>query len=820
MLAGTRRPEGHRTYMSIGYDQTRDRMEAKARGARFDHDVRCWYCPDDALLDRFREWCVPLDRAVPIDTPTYDITRARTLGARELDDGTWECPAGVDIAVLGEWVDHRLLFQARAEAAAKRPETEPETDSLPRLAPPPMPSKTCATGPATKDTWLNVPYEDRERVLALGAAWSQDMSRYLVPKGRDLEPFSDWLIPEALPDARLSDEQKEIVRHVARGEDVIVDACVGSGKTTTLQAICRRFRNSTHLRATTHGRALYLTYNQLLKNDARNSIITDGVEVENYHSFARRKLAENGITVDISQMVPTCLAHFDELDMDNYALLVIDEYQDMKEDFAEMVRRLRDRNPRMQVVMVGDMCQKLYDDTRLDVGEFLRTFLRAPTRLPLTESFRMPPDLAHELALTWGKRIVGVNLDCTVEHASPTQIVDFLATCEPSQVMCLGSRGHGLMTSVQNELEDKYADIYNKRTVWSSISESQGPRNVPSTAAIFTTFDGCKGMERDVVVVFDFTQSYWVSRTSKPDADESILRNVFCVAASRGKRRIIFCEYGDDDLTFATIREDLAEGGETPRTHFPIPISGAFDFRYQEDVERCYDLLDTTLETPKDDAKTLEYRHNDGLIDLSPCMGILAEASYFDGYDLDRQLDDTMAAHPERPPMRYEHRWSDEEKALTLTAFETDQMRYVRQVTRPLMTPLERDRMHERLATHLTPYEDVQRKCGITLTADGMTEELEGRCDVVKDGRVWELKLKSELAHMDFLQCATYLVAHGLDEGILWNIRDDEMWTVRVPDETAFMCAVATCVTRGRMDMAASKDAAITCRSDYDDEWD
>ena len=40
---------------------------------------------------------------------------------------------------------------------------------------------------------------------------------------------------------------------------------------------------------------------------------------------------------------------------------------------------------------------------------------------------------------------------------------------------------------------------------------------------------------------------------------------------------------------------------------------------------------------------------------------------------------------------------------------------------------------------------------------------------VIKNDIVYELKFVSELTHEHFLQCASYVVALGLEKGILWN---------------------------------------------------
>lgn len=100
------------------------------------------------------------------------------------------------------------------------------------------------------------------------------------------------------------------------------------------------------------------------------------------------------------------------------------------------------------------------------------------------------------------------------------------------------------MVKVLNELEARPGNLYDKNHVYASIKEPDGEKHVAPGAdvGIFTTFDGSKGMERPICVVFDFTESYWCSRVFQPMARYEILRNLFCVAASRGKDEVIFVE--------------------------------------------------------------------------------------------------------------------------------------------------------------------------------------------------------------------------------------------------------------------------------------
>ena len=81
----------------------------------------------------------------------------------------------------------------------------------------------------------------------------------------------------------LSPEQQLFVQRALDGENILVDACIGSGKTTTIQVLCNE------LPATK--RILYMTYNKLLKLDAkakikRRNVMVTGSATQSWPNWA------------------------------------------------------------------------------------------------------------------------------------------------------------------------------------------------------------------------------------------------------------------------------------------------------------------------------------------------------------------------------------------------------------------------------------------------------------------------------------------------------------------------------------------------------
>lgn len=502
--------------------------------------------------------------------------------------------------------------------------------------------------------------------------------------------------------------------------------------------------------------------------------------------------------------------------IDVYDILIIDEYQDIEQELAEMLEYIKSTNPQMQIIAVGDIDQKIYDKTTLDVIGFIDGFLENYIKLQFTNCFRISAGLANMLGRVWNKNINGVNRNCIVEEMTSDNVVEFLSEQEPKDILCLGSRT-GILVETLNKLENNYSDKFNKKTVYASIQDEDASATKPKkTSAIFTTFDSSKGMERKICVVFDFTESYWRSRIKNPQQSYEILRNIFCVAASRGKERIIFVN--DEQLLS---EETLSERVETNFKFSNVNISGMFDFKYKEDVEKCFSLLKTE-QLDYNDYNEIYIKNNDELIDLSPCIGIYQEAEFFENYDIDRDIE--LAKMLSKNKDKYKeilNETSIEKKILFLVSEETKQKRYRTQVNTPFVSEESKNKLIHRLSERFSKNEKVQLKCKIPFyDKDGnKVFDALGIADVVKDDTVYELKFISELRHTHFLQCACYMIALNLDKGILWNTRNNEAYQITIPNRTEFLNSVINTVTKRYItEYNKPKFAIVDTETNFDDK--
>ncbi len=590
---------------------------------------------------------------------------------------------------------------------------------------------------------------------------------------------------------QLSSEQQLFIEKALQGENILVDACIGSGKTTAIQNLCNELPSTK--------RVLYLTYNKLLKLDAKAKIKKKNVTVTNYHGFAYMVLSKSGISAGVSDLIQTFVQKKPVIG--EYDILIIDEYQDIEQELAEMLQWIKDCNPNMQIIAVGDMEQKIYDKTTLNVELFMKEFLEEYLTLKFTQCFRLSKDLAAMLGRVWKKEIKGVNKHCKVKEMTKEEIIPFLVEQDVADILCLGART-GVMADTLNLLEDKYPYQFNKKTVYATIfdSDSMGKTEPKKDSAIFTTYDSSKGLERKICVVFDFTESYWDTRIKKPQQSYAILRNIFCVAASRGKNYIIFVKSDEDMLSEKTLSTFV----ETNQKFEDLHMSDMFNFKYKEDVEKCFAQLKLHKLIQKD-SSPINVKRADELIDLSPCIGIYQEAVFFHGYQIDADIKLRVSLNPKLTGLYTEEVKNAplDEKILFLVSLETRQNRYRTQVITPLVSKTQSMLIKDRLGTRLQSDDNAQVECQIDFAIQenrGVKFSAKGFADVVKDNIVYELKFVSELTHEHFLQCASYMVAMDLKKGILWNTRDNTIYEIEIPDRKAFLDTVTKTITKGMVE--------------------
>lgn len=589
--------------------------------------------------------------------------------------------------------------------------------------------------------------------------------------------------------AELSAEQQQFIQTALSGQNILVDACIGSGKTTAIQTLCQMMGG--------RKRVLYMTYNKLLKEDAKTKIRTPLTLVTNYHGFAYMELRKIGRSCGMNDLLQAY--HQFQPPVTPYDVLILDEYQDIEQESADLLWHIKDSCPNLQIIVVGDMAQKIYDKTRLDVQSFLSEFLDTYVPLEFTQCFRIGCEHAEMLSRVWGKKIVGVNPNCEVRQMAFSEAVEYASSLSPGELLVLGSNS-GDRNRFQNELEDLEPAVFNAYTVWSKISEHDGQATSPGVGhAIFTTYDGCKGMERDVCFVFDWTLSYWNTRLSKPSVRYEILRNIFCVAASRGKRQIIFVESERDEML---TEADLCASSQVAVKYSNMDVSEVFQHKFAEDVETAYQCL--SVDSVAESSCLLPVNLSYGLVDLSPCIAVYAKACYFQNY----RIDDAIYHASNLPgrghllrPERSWMKWGLHSKIQYEVMLETLQQRYYTQVPYPLVSLDAQQMICDRLSVYLP--KDVSVQSSVQLPVFSSPGHplfaLTGCVDAIYRNEVWYLKFVQELTHVHCLELAMQLVMTGFSKGKLFNVATGEVLLISIPDVAVFLDKVAYAITKGQL---------------------
>lgn len=586
----------------------------------------------------------------------------------------------------------------------------------------------------------------------------------------------------------LTEEQQVFIESALSGKNIIVDACIGSGKTTAIQQLCNVFPDEK--------RVLYLTYNTLLKQDAQRKITNANVHVQNYHGYAYERLKECGISVAQADLLREFNRHKD-IRLPQIDILIIDEYQDIDSYSAEMLWYIKGYYPNMQIVMVGDMEQKIYNFTTLNVKKFVKKYLGQHEQLHFTICFRLSKEWALKLGKTWNKSIIGVNQSQQVCQMTFDEVVVFLCSQNAEDILCLGPRTDKpdalSCDKLLNALESTCPEKFNKKTVFASISDKDSNIRPTDKCAIFTTYDSSKGLERKICVLIGWTKSYWNTRKDYVGLSYEILRNIFCVAASRGKEKIIILKERGK-LTWKNLRTKFRTNHITGK---PFDASHLFDFTKQEYIDECYSCLNIESLNTEKERTVIEVDRRDDLIDLSPCVGIYQEAMYFMDYDIDKtiKLIANLFRHIEKLDINANATLY--EKILYLVSLDTGQERYRNQVDKiHFITKEQSENIVARLGERLSPDENVQVSCNIQCDKVG---EIIGLVDVLKDNVVYELKFVSELSRKNYLQCALYMVGLKVPNGILWNVRTNEIYKISINDKKAFLNGITKIISDGKV---------------------
>jgi hypothetical protein len=349
----------------------------------------------------------------------------------------------------------------------------------------------------------------------------------------------------------ISKEQHDILELVRIGGNINIDAVAGSGKTTTSLYIAKN---------NPHRQILLLTYNAKLKLETREKAKQLGlsnIEIHSYHAFCvkyfyPKAMKDSGILKFLNlKKRPAPLKPF------LYNIIIVDEAQDMNPTYYQLVlhiiKTLDDYRP--QLIIMGDRKQSIYAFNKAD-NRFLvnspQIYSGIWTNATLSTSYRITKQMADFL----NNCCLGSLPIRAIKSGPPVRYI----ICE--------SYGSKPFYEIRRYLEAGYQfeDIFilapsvrseqsPVRKLANTLTSHSLPIYVPTNdeerldedilkgKIVFSTFHQVKGLERKVVLVFNFDNGYF--EYYDKDSDPNVIPNTMYVAATRAKEQLTII-HGED----------------------------------------------------------------------------------------------------------------------------------------------------------------------------------------------------------------------------------------------------------------------------------
>lgn len=355
-----------------------------------------------------------------------------------------------------------------------------------------------------------------------------------------------------------SEEQQKIIDFISQGYNVIVDACAGSGKSTTILSVAKQCYDK---------RILQLTYNSTLRMEIKEKIEKIGLEnitVHTFHSLAVRFYLENAHNDTVLRQI----IHFNtppRTPIPKYNIIVLDEAQDMTPlYFHFMLKFSKDMDSPFLLLILGDYMQGLYEfkgsDIRfLTLGDCIWNVHPLLTTKEFKKcTLKMSYRITNQIADFVNKAMLGEERLLACKEGPPVTYIR-RAHHQASAIIInqiLNLFESGVTASdifvLANSVKKIDSDI---RKIENALAERNIPCFVPMNEiekmddrviegkVVFTTFNSVKGRQRKYVFVVGFDQSYfnWIAR----DLPKNICPNTLYVACTRSTEGLTVIEKGD-----------------------------------------------------------------------------------------------------------------------------------------------------------------------------------------------------------------------------------------------------------------------------------
>jgi hypothetical protein len=357
-----------------------------------------------------------------------------------------------------------------------------------------------------------------------------------------------------------SEEQLLVISSIEEGSNVIVDACAGSGKSTTILSCAHMLPQY---------KFIQLTFNKQLQTEVQDKVKSmqlrnidvftfHGLAVKYYHSSCHNDM---GIRRILRQELPA------RMEIPEYDIIVLDETQDMTKVFFDLIWKFgMEMGRQVQFLILGDEKQGLYgfkgSDTR-----FLTLADACWKQYPLLKT----PDFCHhtlkmsyritdEMRFFLNKIMLGEERVKSCKPGVPvvymrrpffrkydghyilynmmqTLIKNENAAYEDFFILCRSLKSSNRMSrKMENMLVEENIPVY----IASSDAKEEIDARVIQNKVVFSTFHAAKGRQRKYVIVLGFDDSHFTQFAR--DKDPKICPNELYVACTRATKKLIVWE--------------------------------------------------------------------------------------------------------------------------------------------------------------------------------------------------------------------------------------------------------------------------------------
>lgn len=383
---------------------------------------------------------------------------------------------------------------------------------------------------------------------------------------------------------QISEEQAVVLKHTKNGQNTIVDAVAGSGKSTTVLSIAAALPSR---------KIIQFTYNSMLRCEIKEKtaqLEIANLDIHTYHSMAVKYYYSSAHTdTGIRHILATKMKpriHIPKKD-----IIVIDEAQDMTPlYFSLIIKYTMDMKHPFQLLVLGDFMQGLYDfkgaDTRFltlaskiwashpylktsvfnecvlktsyritnQMSSFINNVMLGETRLV---SCREGPLKVHYF------RNLQKNLENTVIYHINKLLFE---GAQPSDFFILGASVKGPNSPIrkmENVLVERGIPCHVPMFESDTIDEK-----VINKKVVFCTFHSVKGRQRKYVFILGFDQGYM--RFYGKNLPQDQCPSTLYVATTRGTHGLFLLERTnfETDRPLEFLKKDQFEMRKMPTVEF------------------------------------------------------------------------------------------------------------------------------------------------------------------------------------------------------------------------------------------------------------